>query len=76
MPGDKVGSFGSYKLLRLSEERYQNNFHVMLVLIRFFCVAKVFEYYHIIELLVIFKGLNEASRSQILRLEKINNNLS
>ena len=46
----------------------------MLVLIRFFCVANVFKYYHIIELLIIFFFLNEASCSQILRLEKTNNN--
>ena len=48
----------------------------MLVLIRFFCVTKVFKYCQIIELLTIFKGLNEASRSQILRLEKTNNNFA
>ena len=48
----------------------------MLVIIRFFWVIKIFKYYHNIELLTIFKGLNEASRSQILRLEKTNNNFA
>ena len=48
----------------------------MLVVIRFFCVAKVFKYYHIIELMLIFFCLNEASRSHILCLEKTNNNFA
>ena len=48
----------------------------MLVLIRIFCVAKVLKYYHILELLTIFKGFNEASGSQILHLENTNNNFA
>lgn len=61
----------------LPKERYQNNFYVILALIRFFCfiIRKYFWNYITlyIELLTIFKGLNEASCSQILRLEKTNN---
>ena len=59
------------------EKPFQNNFHKLCeVFIRFFYVAKVFEYYHIIVLLTIFKDFNKASRSQILLLEKINNNFT
>ena len=48
----------------------------MLVLIRILCVAKVFKYYPIVKLLTTFKGINKASRSHIIRLEKTNNNFA